>query len=252
MDPPFRIPPLGSSIAGVGPRPASTWGAARPAAVDWKLWTRALERKRRAWVRGRRGGRRLSRAYLAHVTRVSFEMDGMQVTEADGAAALSRGSAGRAFRSRQAQRLRNHVAILRRIETALRRGQTITAAVALRWYTSIASGLPISQVGEQTVSRLERVAQQINSPHLHLRPAVEEIAALYRELLADPLVPSFNGILARLLLACHLGRCGLPPLLFQPEVDRLPPADAGQLLRRLLDLIDRSYDALLAEAKASA
>jgi hypothetical protein len=63
-------------------------------------------------------------------------------------------------------------------------------------------------------------------------------------MLADPLVPSFNGILARLLLRYHLGRCGLPAVVFDPQVDTRP-GDAEGMLRRLVELLELSYDQML-------
>ena len=77
-----------------------------------------------------------------------------------------------------------------------------------------------------------------------LSAAIPEIAGVYVGLLEDPLVPSFNGILARLLLRYHLGRCKLPAVVFDPEVDgRFASAEA--LVRRLVELLNRSYDGVL-------
>jgi hypothetical protein len=185
------------------------------------------------------------------VTRASFRLDGIDLPEREVMDAVAAGAAGResvgpGFRSRQGQRLRNHVAILRRIQQLVRRGHALTAATIVRWYTSVSCGLTSARLDAGSLARLERVARQINCPHLHLRPAIEEIARLYAELLTDPVVPSFNGILARLILTSHLGRCGLPPVLFDPARDAPPPADAGGLLRRLLELVQQSYDHLAA------
>ena len=98
----------------------------------------------------------------------------------------------------------------------------------------------------RVVLALDGAVRQINCPSLNLRPAVEDVARRYHELIVNPVVPSFNGILARLLLDCHLYRCGLPPALFNPAQDRNLPADVPNLLRRLLDRIIESYEALLA------
>jgi hypothetical protein len=83
----------------------------------------------------------------------------------------------------------------------------------------------------------------MNSPQLRLGPALREIATMHVLLLADPFVPGFNGILARLLLRYHLGRCGLPPVLFDPAADAAHLASEATLLPRLLDLITESYEA---------
>ena len=68
------------------------------------------------------------------------------------------------------------------------------------------------------------------------------MAALHVGLLSDPFVPGFNGILARFLLRYHMGRCGMPPVVFDPELDperlRSPP----KLEARLLELIVQSRD----------
>jgi hypothetical protein len=84
-----------------------------------------------------------------------------------------------------------------------------------------------------------------------MQAALQEIAGTHAKLLDDPLVPSFNGILARLLLRYHLGRCKLPAVVFDPAVDaRARPVDA--MIRRLVELLERSYDELLATKGAAA
>jgi hypothetical protein len=232
-----------------------------PARVDWKAWLRALERKRRLLARRNDEPGDVQclphylgtedRQYLARVTRVSFEMDGIESADHELSEALAPGANRKPFRSRQAQRLRNHIAILRRIGLLMRHCQPLDPGIVVRWYTSISCGLSSAQLDEPTLSRLARVVRQINSPHLNVRPALEEIARLYVELTADPIVPSFNGILVRLLLGCHLGRCGLPPVLFDPKRDRPRPDSATYQLARLLEMVQESYDALLAGCRVN-
>jgi hypothetical protein len=149
-------------------------------------------------------------------------------------------------------RIRNHVAILHRIERGLHRGESLKTAAVVRWYTLIASGLSITSLDEPTMGRLDQLVRRINSPHLRLQPAVQEIARLHVQSLADPLVPGFNGILVRLLLRYHLGRCGLPPVVFHSETDGPLLTDETTLLARLLELIDESYDLLLSELPPAA
>ena len=95
------------------------------------------------------------------------------------------------------------------------------------------------------MDRLDHVVRRINSPQLRLQPALVDIAKLHVMLLRDPLVPSFNGILSRLLLRYHLGRIGLPPVVFDPNEDAPSLLDETMLLARLLELIEQSYDRLL-------
>ncbi len=223
--------------------------------VNWKARLKAIDRKRRLLRRlAPKPARDAMARYLTRVTRASFLMDGIEISDHDITEAFARGAANRRFRSRQAQRLRNHMAILCRVKRLARRGHTLSASLVVRWYTSISCGLSSAQLDEPTLLRLDRVVRQINSPHLNLRPAVEEIARLHAELIADPVVPSFNGILARLLLTCHLERCGLPPLLFDPARDRALPPTQGMAgpVQRLLQLVEASYDALAAAAAAPA
>jgi hypothetical protein len=134
------------------------------------------------------------------------------------------------------------VAILHRVESLLRRGQPLQTADVIRWYTSIASGLSAGGLAPGILGRIERIVSAVNSPRLRLGPAVQEVAALHVNLLADPFVPGFNGIMARLLLRYHMGRCGLPPVAFDPETDPPRLASVSTLEPRLLELIVQGYD----------
>lgn len=211
----------------------------------------------------------LPRSYLASVTRGSFAMDAIALGDAEIDVALRCGTAkpakstsngpvigpskgptpsppkGRLCRSRQAQRVRNHFSALRQIERLIRAQRPLTTSIAVRWYTALTCGLPTAQFDDQCHQRLDRTVRRLNSPHFHLRPAVEQAAANYFDLLSTPFVPSFNGILARLLIACQLGRAGVPPLLYDASADPDDPEKECEPAR-LLELIDRSYDALLA------
>jgi len=179
------------------------------------------------------------------VTWSSFILEGIPLAQADVTDAVSHAVVGkplRGFRSRTSQRIRNHVAILRRIEMSLRAGAQLTSQTVLRWYTSISCGLSLAAIDETNMARLDNVVRRINSPQFRLQPAITEIAHVHAQLNADPLVPSFNGILARLLLQYHLGRCGLPRILFDASVDSKLMKDEPRLLKRILELVDSAYE----------
>jgi hypothetical protein len=186
--------------------------------------------------------------YYVAATDSSFRLDGLVVGEADLSAALAPGWGRRSLGARQQQRVRNHVAILRSVERMLAWGHVLKPDDVVRWYTSVACGLSTTRLDEAAASRLDGVVRQLNSPHLRLAPAVQSIARLHHQLLVEPVVPGFNGILARLLLRWHLGRCGLPPVLFDPAQDGGVLGDEVKLLARLLDLIDQTHNAMLAGA----
>jgi hypothetical protein len=183
--------------------------------------------------------------YFVAATDASFRLDGLVLPEADLSAALAPGWAHRSLGARQQQRVRNHVAILRSIERLLRRGHPLKPNDVVRWYTSVACGLSTTRLDDAAAARLDAVVRQVNSPHLRLAPAVQNIARLHRQLLVEPVVPGFNGILARLLLHWHLGRCGLPPVLFDAARDVGAVPDEQRLLARLLELIDEAYATML-------
>jgi len=211
--------------------------------IDWVRWLRLIQRKRRMAARSESARTGPPQAqYFAAVTLNSFQLEGIPLNPTEVTQAVSHGAAGKGFRSRSSQRIRNHVAILRRIEKSLRAGATLTSQTVVRWYTSISCGLSLASLDETNMARLDNVVRRINSPQFRLQPAITEIARVHAQLNADPLVPSFNGILARLLLQYHLGRCGLPRVLFDASVDSTLLKDEPRLLKRILELVDSAYD----------
>jgi len=220
-------------------------GRSHSSGVDWSAFLRRVERKRRLLSRSA-GGEHASPAddYYVRATYASFRLDGLEVEEADVREALESGADRPVLRSRQEQRLRGHAAILHHIETDLRKGLALTTDGVIRWYTGISAGLSTTGLDQTTEARLEEVVRRINSPQMRIQPALREIAATHAKLLADPLVPAFNGILARLLLRYHMGQCKLPAIVFHPDTDaRLSGGDG--MVRRLVELLEDSYDQLL-------
>lgn len=221
--------------------------------INWGGWLRGIERRRRLLIRRDQPSRiHLPGAYFARATYASLRLDGIDTTEHDVLSALAAGRQRQALRSRAAQRIRNHVCILRHIESAVRIGESLKAPVVLRWYTTIGAGLINAALPDALMDRLDQVVRRINSPELRMQAALGDLARLHVQLLSDPLVPSFNGILARLLLRHHLGRIGLPPVVFDPESDAPKLLDDTMLLARLLELIDNSLDLLLRNPPESA
>jgi len=215
-------------------------------AVEWGSWLRSLERKRRLLVRAEPPRPRpLPADFFARATYSSFRLDRIDITQHEVIASLSGGHQRQSLRSRAAQRIRNHVSILHHVESSIRLGESLKSPVVMRWYTTIGCGLVTARLADAAIDRLDHVVRQINSPQLRLQAALADIARLHVQLLSDPLVPSFNGILARLLLRYHLGRVGLPPVIFDSDGDAPALLDEHMLLRRLLELIDNSYDLLL-------
>jgi hypothetical protein len=135
---------------------------------------------------------------------------------------------------------------LHSIEGTLRNNWPLKSAAVLRWYTSISSGLSTNELGVEKMSRLEQIVRRIDSPQLRLQPSVQEIARTHVELLNDPLFPSFNGILSRLLLRYHLGRCSLPFVIFDEAIPISSLMLEQSLTLSLLASIDESFDSLLA------
>jgi hypothetical protein len=215
--------------------------------IDWPRWLRVIQRKRRMAARAEatNGSPRFAAPppdYFAIATLRSFQLEGIPLNQAEFTHAMARGWGGKSLRSRTDQRIRNHVAILRRIELSLRAGATITSQTVLRWYTLISCGLSLAALDESTMARLENVVRRINSPQFRLQPAITEIAHVHAQLNSDPLVPSFNGILARLLLQYHLGRCGLPRVVFDTNADPTLLKDEPRLLKRILEMVEAAYE----------
>jgi hypothetical protein len=246
-----NTPPAGPTtpypgVAGRGGRSRSSGHGGGSA--DWFTLLRRVERKRRLATRSQQGANPTPTIeYYSRATYVSFILDGIDVAEEDVREALGHAPAGArpVLRSRQGQRLRNHAAILHHIENNLREGQPVTPDHAVRWYTAISAGLSMNGLSDVNTTRLADVVRRVNSPQSRLQPALRDIAAAHANLLADPLVPGFNGILARLLLRYHLGRCRLPAVIFDPALDRRPSLETPAMTRRLVELLDQSYDALL-------
>jgi hypothetical protein len=238
-------PPSILRRSGIQTRP-SDGRAARPSGLDWPAWLALIERKRRLLARNQLlNPLPIPPQYFILATYSSFRLDGIDLTEKQVLDACSRAAPGRKLRSRAAQRLRNHSAILHHIENDLRLGQPIKPAAVVRWYTSISSGLSTNALGIEIMTRLEQVARRINAPQLRLQAALQEIVHTHTVLLSDPLFPSFNGILSRLLLRYHLGRCGLPFVVFNPSVRISNVSSEASLTLQVLTAIDESYDLLL-------
>jgi hypothetical protein len=169
----------------------------------------------------------------------------MDVRQVQVEEALAHGAARRQVRSRLAQRIRNHAAILLYIECLLRRAGNLSVRMVVRWYTSISSGLSTAALDGGTLSRLESVVRRINSPQLRLQPALTEVARLHVQLRADPFVPSFNGILARLLLQYHVRRCGLPAVVLDPQADEKDARNENRILHSILRGVEASFDRMI-------
>jgi hypothetical protein len=225
--------------------------AALPANVEWGSWLRLIERKRRMLGKVHGGPRRaLPDAFYAQATFVSFRLDGLDVTEREIVASLSSSPARRELRSRRGQRVRNHAAILHSIEKSIRVNESLKPSAVVRWYTSISSGLSTSGLDDATMDRLDGVVRQINAPNTRLQSTLRDVAKLHTSLLREPLVPGFNGILCRLLLHFHLGRCALPPVLFDPKDDAARLTDETMFLARLMELIDEMYGVMIGHASS--
>ena len=54
-----------------------------------------------------------------------------------------------------------------------------------------------------------------------------------------------------MLLRYHLGRCGLPPLVFHPDTPPTALLDERMLLPLLMELIEESYEVLLPQQPRS-
>jgi len=236
---PIRIPPGAARHNFKG-------ATGRPLALDWPAWIDRIERKRRGAHRNQRDAATPNpQKYFIDATCSSFRLEGIDVSLHEVHDALESSPNHRKLRSRAAQRIRNHVAILHSIDRTLHKNQALKTEAVLRWYTSISSGLSTSELGIERMNRLDQIVRGIDSPQLRLQPALQEIARTHVELLSDSLFPSFNGILSRLLMRYHLGRCGLPAIVFDEAIPLSSLAIEQSLTMSLLVAIDESYDLLL-------
>jgi hypothetical protein len=243
-----QSPPVGPAIPSKGP---GAGGGRSRSRADGGGSLRRIERMRRALGRENGDGSGNGTAplpmapaeYYVRATWVSFVLEGLEVSEEEVREALDPGSDRAGLRARQNLRLRNHAAILHRIENDLAQGLPLTGDGVLRWYVAMSAGLSTTGLDQATAARLDEVVRRVNAPQLRVGAALREVAETHVRLLGDALVPSFNGILARLLLRYHLGRCGLPAVVFDPQFDgRRVGADG--MLRRLMELLEVTYDRL--------
>jgi hypothetical protein len=218
--------------------------AAPDAEVDWSAWLRRADRKRRLALRPH--GVAIPPDYFLAATYSSFALADMNIAPAQVTEAIEASSARRTFRSRQNQRIRNHIAILHQIESLLQFRRHLSVDTIVRWYTSLSCGLSTYPLDPAVISRLHNVTCDISTPQPRLRRAVTQIASLHLSLLADPVFPAFNSILARLLLRYHLGRHSLPPVTFDPAADRPQLQSLTKFIPLLLTRLEASLDSLLA------
>lgn len=204
---------------------------------DWPRWMRCIERG----LRNADVSRNAHSDLMADLTVSSFLLEGLTVTHDDLRRVVGPRRHGADLRPRARVRLRNHVAILHAIVRCCGCGHRLREQDVLRWYTSISSGLSMSVLSMVNMRRITQTIERINSPQLRLQPALTEIARLHAELLSEPIFPSFNGILSRLLLTAHLARCGLPPVLFDPQQDA-ELRHAGPILIRLCALLFETFE----------
>jgi hypothetical protein len=201
---------------------------------------RLIDRGRRSVPRDRWT---MPRPFTLDATFASFALEGINLSLGDVTRFVSHRQSVRSFRSRLYQRVRNHVAILHHIERLIARRQPVTVAHTLGWYASLSSGLCTEMPAPAKLQRIESVVARVNSPQLRLHLAMLDAASLYVALLRDELVPGFNGILARLLLHAHLGRCGLLPVILGPALDGdfagLSTDAPARLAERLAEHYDR-------------
>jgi hypothetical protein len=201
---------------------------------------RGLERQQRLLARVLATGV-LPRQLLVDLTVASFRMEQIAVKPDEVAQALAKATP---LRTRHQRRIRTHITILLQIYQALRKRTDLEPTQVLRWYTSLSGGLSIPDVDASCVARLTQCLRQINSPALRVQSAVKQIAAVHVRLLSDPVFPGFNGVLARLLLQYHLGRCLLPPVMFDAERDRSIASGEEAMAGRLTALIGEAYQRL--------
>jgi hypothetical protein len=204
--------------------------------VELAAWSRTVERLRHQKARTPPA---IDHEWVGSFTWSSFRLDGILMPRDHVSLALGHRSRQREFRSRLGQRVRNHAGILLRLDRQMRRNIPLRAEQVIAWYVGISSGLSTTALAACKSERVAQVVGRINAPNFRLGLAVHDIAALHLDILRDELVPGFNGILARLLLIAHLGRCGLRPIVLDP--DQTGFDDDRAFLRDLMRRIQQSY-----------
>jgi hypothetical protein len=216
--------------------------------IDWASWLRRTDRKRRLAIRSHLPA--IPADYFLSATYSSFALADMNIAPSQVTEAVEASPTRRTFRSRQNQRIRNHIAILHQIETLLQFRHHLSVDTILRWYTSISCGLSTYPLESSVVARLHNITCDISTPQPRLRRAVTQVASLHLSILSDPVFPAFNSILARLLLRYHLGRHSLPPVTFDPTGDRARLHSLPKFLPLLLVRLEGTLDSLLAHPAA--
>lgn len=217
--------------------------------IDWTAWLRRTDRKRR--LAASPHALPVPADYFRASTYGSFALADMNIAADQVYEAVEGSSSRRTFRSRQNQRIRNHIAILHQIESLLQFRRPLSIDSILRWYTSISCGLSTYPLDSAVIARLNNITREISVPQPRLRRAITQIASVHLSILTDPIFPAFNSILARLLLRYHLGRHSLPPVIFDPESDRSRINAPSKFLPLLLSRLESAYDSVLAHSLAS-
>jgi len=183
----------------------------------------------------------VDRPFVEKATHVSFELEGIVLPPGSVRAGLC-GKSGRVqMRPRMVQRIRSHGAVLLQIERMIKSRRSTNVLGLVGWYTTFSAGLCSAGLDEQSMRALSDVVHRINTPPHRVQAVIDEAARLHVQLLREPAVPSFPGILARLVLHAQLGRCGLPPVIFDPAVDRAAFEKPAELAARITKLIERAY-----------
>lgn len=186
---------------------------------------------RTAWV--------MPRPFLVDATHASFAIEGIHASLEQVARAVGHQQRVRAFRSPLTHRIRAHASILRCCERLIATGRPLRVDHVVRWYTGLSAGVTSTPVESSDVRRrVDAAVSRLNAPTRRLARAIDEAVALYRELLRDPVVPGYGGIVARLMLNLQLGRSGLLPVIVDPAGDDGAPLDAAALL----GLLGQRYD----------
>ena len=215
--------------------PSATGPSLRRTSRERPVTLRSIEQARarlprRDWL--------LPRPFLVDATSASFRIDGIPVTIEQVTRALGHQQSVRAFRSPLSIRLRAHAAILRCVERIVAADRPLRPANLYRWYAGLSAGLGVGRADD--ARRAADVVARANLPTVRLSTALADILELYDDVMKNPIVPSYNGIIARLLLNLHLGRCGLLPVIVEPGEETFARGRLDE--RTLLNLLARRYE----------